>query len=105
MKRKKEDNFIDDGRTIIDMSGVERPALFGRNFKEEKRKRRELEDLGEVKEEKPWEKEKNKMSKEERGLVLKGALRASLLVWLCYAVVFGIVILIMFLIFKGKLSI
>lgn len=105
MANKKEDNFIDDGRTIVDMTGVERPALFGRNFKAEKAKRRELE-VPEKKEidEKPWEKDKDKISKEDRRLVIKGALGASILIWLCYALVFGIVILIAFLIFKNKLG-
>lgn len=105
MKKEKEDNFIDDGRTIIDMSGVERPALFGRNYKAERAKRRELETPKEEVEAKPWEQDKDKMSKEDRRAVIKGALGASFLIWLCYAVVFGIVILIMYFIFKGKLGI
>lgn len=105
MRKEKEDNLIDDGRTIVDMTGVERPALFGRNYKAEKAKRRELEAPKEEAEVKPWEQDKDKMSKEDRMAVIKGALGASFLIWLCYAVVFGVVILVLFLIFKSKLGI
>ena len=105
MKKEKEDNLIDDGRTIVDMTGVEHPALFGRNYKAERTKRRELEKPKDEVEVKPWEENKDKMSKEDRRAVIKGALGASILIWICYAVVFGIVILAMFLIFKSKLGI
>ncbi len=38
------------------------------------------------------EAQRGKVSKEERGSLIKGALSASLMIWLIYAVVFGIVI-------------
>ena len=93
----KKDDFEDDGRTIADMTGVGGPSLFGR--------KKEKKNEGSTENPRPWEDHtKDTASKEEGRAAMKGALAASLLIWLVYAVCFGIVIVIMVLLSKKVLG-
>ena len=80
--------FEDDGRTIVDMSGVERPNLFQfRRIKEEpKRPEAERERNRES-----WE--GVELSRRERLWLIFGSLRAALLIVLIFGAVFALAIL------------
>ncbi len=90
MSENKRDEFEDDGRTVADMSGVSRRNLFGfdpnslRSAPGVERQRqsepvRSAEDDG--------------LSRKERLWAILGALKAILLVGLCFAVGMALVIL------------
>ena len=88
---RKNDIKDDDGRVIADMSGVEKPIMFGflsPSFRRSRgnrfQGRSSLEDGVE-------------MSREERRYYILGALKASLLIGLAYAVGLGLIILLMVL--------
>ena len=81
--------FEDDGRTIVDMSGVERPNVFGfRRLREEPRRPEA-------------ERERNRgswesgveLSRKERLWLIFGSLRAALLIVLVFGAVFALAIL------------
>ncbi|MBQ7595076.1 MAG: hypothetical protein IJU45_00255 [Clostridia bacterium] len=81
----KKDNFEDDGRTVADMSGIERqPLILPRLPKKAKNEHAETEN------ENPWE--ENGMNKGERRAFISGAMTAALLVGLVFAAAIGIVI-------------
>ncbi|MBO4338898.1 MAG: hypothetical protein K5755_05695 [Clostridiales bacterium] len=88
-KRKQYDD--DDGRTVVDMSGVENPhSLFMPRFpKKEKPKGEEI-----TPEDRPWE--NFEMSKGERRSFVLGAMSASALIAFIFIAVFGIAIAILF---------
>lgn len=89
MKNKNEE-FEDDGHTIVDMSQVERPNLF--SFR-----RNDTADH-EVKNKR--NKDNYSYSKEERRWAIFGALKASMLIGLAYIVVLGLVVLLLVLYFN-----
>jgi len=81
----------DDGRTIVDMSGVERPSMFG-HFPSSHEKRRELAPP-EEKPQRPWE--ESGYNREERRAAMFGALKAGLLIGGAYIVGLGALIAIL----------
>ncbi len=86
--RKKYDD--DDGRTIVDMSGVERPSMFGHMAPP---KENPVFSKPEEKPERPWE--DSGYSRSERRAAVFGALKAGLLVALAYIVGLGALIAIL----------
>lgn len=109
MKRDKEktDNFIDDGRTVADMSGISKKSLFGGRMNAEdweKADEMEAERLSYAEDMKyrPWE--KKDLSRTEKAALVLGALKASLLIWLAFVVGLGGFILILTLVFKAILE-
>ena len=90
MARKKYDD--DDGRTIADMSDMERAPLFVPRLKKE-RNGSEDRSSEEPKSDRPWE--DNRMSKSERRAFIFGTLGATLLIASIFIVAFLILILVM----------
>lgn len=85
MKNKKFDDYEDDGRTIVDMSQVERPNLFTFRRKDEDQEvSRPMSST--VQEE---------YTSEQRRWAIFGALKASLLIGSAYVVGLGLLILIL----------
>lgn len=81
--------FEDDGRTIVDMSGVERPNLFSfRKIKEEP----QLPEGERERNRQSWE-SSDELSRKERLWLIFGSLRAALLIVLIFGAVFALVIL------------
>ena len=91
MAAKKRTYDDDDGRTIVDMSGVERPGMFG--HLPSSLKRNSAFTAPEEKPERPWE--ENSLSREERGAAVRGALSAALLIGLAYIVGIGLLVAIL----------
>ena len=92
---KKPRDFEDDGRTIADMSSVERQPLIIPKFSRLKNnKKSETESVGE----KPWE--DNSFNKKERKSFIFGALGATLLVSGIFALAFALIIILFM--FIGK---
>ena len=91
---KKHEPFEDDGRTIVDMSGVEMPSLFlprkPRQFDPDNAPR---ENPGQ---ERPWEQEEQ-LTAGQKFWVILGALKAALLIGSVYLVELGLIILLMVL--------
>ena len=79
----------DDGRTIVDMSGVERPSMFGHLPKREN----PVFSKPKEKPERPWE--DSGYNRSERRSAVLGALSASLLIGLAYIVGLGALIAIL----------
>ena len=98
MARRRKVYDDDDGRTIADMSGVERQSLLlprsARSVQPESRRQDSEEPMGE---ERPW-KEEEKVSREERRWYKLGALKAGLLIALAFIVGLGLLILILILV-------
>jgi len=93
-KRKNELPADDDGRTIVDMSGVERPNLFTfRPIRRDTRADEEREQ--ETADERPWEKEKDKLSKADTFRYVVGATAAALLIGAVFIIAAALLILIM----------
>ena len=67
--------FEDDGRTIADMSGVERPALFG--WRDRRRENEDALPSEDQQDDRPWEEQ---MSKKEGRMYALGALTAGLVI-------------------------
>ena len=89
-KRKQYDD--DDGRTVVDMSGVENPhSLFMPRFPKKEKPKSENSENGA--EERPWE--NFEFSKDERRFFALGAMSASALIALIFIVCFGILIALM----------
>ena len=86
---KKKSYDDDDGRTIIDMSGVERtPLVIPRLPKKEKAK-------PETQEKPAWE--KDELNKDQRRALIGGSLGAALLVVALFALaIAGVILLITF---------
>ena len=89
MKNKNEE-FEDDGHTIVDMSAVERPNLF--SFRSNDTANHEVKNKR--------NKDNYSYSKEERRWAIFGALKASMLIGLAYIVVLGLVVLLLVLYFN-----
>jgi|LSQX01.3.fsa_nt_gb hypothetical protein len=69
----------DDGRTIADMSGLDRPPMFIPKFpkRDSSEKNHEITERAETNE-RPWE--NNEMPREERKAYVLGALKATLII-------------------------
>lgn len=93
MARKVYDD--DDGRTVFDMSSVEKPNLFGFNprYMDEEPTRS---DDDAAANDRPWE--DNEMPKEMRRAYVWGALKASLLIASAFVGAIGIAIYLLTLI-------
>ena len=89
MKNKNEE-FEDDGHTIVDMSQVERPNLF--SFRSNDRTNHEVKSKRSS--------DNYSYSNEERRWAIFGALKASMLIGLAYIVVLGLVVLLLVLYFN-----
>ena len=87
-KRRYED---DDGRTIVDMSGVERPNLITPRIPSQESKSRDWE-----RQAKP-ERETLDLSPGERRWAILGVLKAAFLIAIPYALGLGGIILLMYL--------
>ena len=75
----KKDDFIDDGRTVADMSGIERTPLILPKIHSSKKQENNNE-----KEEAPWE--DNGFNRQERRAFISGTLTAALLVASIFAI-------------------
>lgn len=87
----------DDGRTIADMSQVDRQRLFVPRRGAHNRPEAPTQ---EPEEERPWEAAKRLLSRQERRWYLLGALKAALLIAGVFIVIFGLAILLMILAWK-----
>ncbi len=88
MTRKNKEEFIDDGRTIADMSNVESRGIFPRGLRKQEK------DSGVSKE---------PLKGKNFWAFLLGATKATFLIALIYIVAFGLVCLIFYLIFRSKM--
>ena len=103
MDRRKKVHDDDDGRTIADMSGVNRQPLFvPRGLRDASRKPQRQEPEDPQREERPWEKQEELLSREERRWYILGALKAALLIALAFIVGLGLAILVMVLAWRGS---
>ena len=96
MARQRRTYDDDDGRTIVDMSGVERPSMFG-HLPKSSGKNRAFSAPEEKKPERPWE--QSGYSRSERRAAVSGALSAALLIGLAYIVGLGLLIVILLYVF------
>ncbi len=87
MSRENKDAFEDDGRTIADMSGVSRRNLFG--FVP-----RDNVPVTKIKSVNTSAGESSTLTRKERIWAILGALKAVLLIGLCFAVGLAVVILL-----------
>ena len=92
MARKRKEYEDDDGRTIVDMSGVSNPSLLGHHPSERKK-------FGgdEPRGDSP-QPEQPPFTREESWMYALGALKAALLIALAFIVGLGLVIAILLLI-------
>ncbi len=90
MARRKKTYDDDDGRTIFDMSAVEKPNLmsFSPGYMDRKEPQREEPQ----KPDRPWEAQADEMPKELRRAYIWGALKASLLIGACFGCGLGLTI-------------
>ena len=95
MKNKREYDD-DDGRTVVDMRGVERMPLFGSIIPPS---RRELEAPSEKRKKPAWEDEFHLTGKEKFWYIM-GTLKAALLIALAYIIGLGLIVGAMVLFFK-----
>lgn len=93
-REKKYDD--DDGRTIVDMRGVEKMPLFGSLVP---LSRRELEPPKEKKSARPWESE-NRLTADQKLWYILGTLKAALLIASVYIIGLGLIILLMVIVFS-----
>jgi hypothetical protein len=93
MARRKKTYEDDDGRTIADMSGVSRPRLILPGTPQPPAP--PAAPRPEETENRPWEAQKDVMSREERRWYILGALKAALLIALVFIIGLGIVIALM----------
>ena len=98
MAKKKYDD--DDGRTIFDMSAVEKPNLFSFNppYMDEERPRKKGDDEPSSASDRPWESSHDEMPHEMRRAYVWGALKASLLIASAFVVGMGVVVYLITLI-------
>ncbi len=94
MARSKRTYDDDDGRTIVDMSGVERPSMFG--HLPTGKENRAFQKPEEVKPERPWE--ESGWNRSERNAAVRGALKAALLIAGAYIVGLGAIIALIYFI-------
>lgn len=93
-KRRYED---DDGRTIVDMSGVERPNLFTPRIPSQEAKSRETERRQQEAMASDRSRETLDLSPGERRWAILGVLKAAFLIAIPYALGLGGIILLMYL--------
>lgn len=86
--RPRED---DDGRTIVDMSQVDRPSMFG--FRGDLLPEKRREQPQERKKSRPWE--DADCSPRERRMYALGALKAALLIGLAYLAGLALIIFLL----------
>lgn len=88
MKKKYDD---DDGRTIADMSGLERPSIIMPQFvrRKDKSKTKAASDVNNT-----------DLNREERRSYIWGALSAALLITAIFIVVFGVAIWLMLTVWR-----
>lgn len=98
MAKKKYDD--DDGRTIFDMSAVEKPNLFSFNppYMDEERPRKKSDDEPSAASDRPWENSNDEMPHEMRRAYVWGALKASLLIASAFVAGIGVVVYLITLI-------
>ena len=98
MAKKKYDD--DDGRTIFDMSAVEKPNLFSFNppYMDEERPRKKGDDEPSAASDRPWESSDDVMPREMRRAYVWGALKASLLIASAFVAGIGVVVYLITLI-------
>ena len=98
-----DDRFEDDGRTVADMSGIERPNIFGlrRRLKEQKKpeKTPEPPEANEEPEEQaaPAPEIKYEMSAKDRRAYIAGAMGAAMLIGAVFIVAAAILIIVLLL--------
>lgn len=92
MARRKKIYDDDDGRTIVDMSAVEKPNLLSFNPAYMDRKEPKPEKDETPKQDRPWEAKKDDMPKGARRAFVWGALKASLLIYAAFGCGLGLVI-------------
>ena len=92
MAKQRRTYDDDDGRTIVDMSGVERPSMFG-HMPRYGRKNPVFSAPEEKKPRRPWEQEG--FNRSERKAAVRGALSAALLIGLAYIVGLGLLVLLL----------
>ena len=90
MAKRRKTYDDDDGHTIVDMSGVEAPSLFGHLPGGRKKSSAAAPD---EKPDRPWE--SSGLSGSERRSAVRGALSAALLIALAYIVGLGALIAIL----------
>lgn len=109
--RRHEDDFEDDGRVIADMSGVERPSLFGVRAPERSGGGRGRDAAGSfggashgdaasgrddaAQRDAARHEPEVKLTPKERLWMILGALRAGLTISLVYIVVIGVILLVL----------
>ena len=93
MARKRRVYEDDDGRTIADMSGVERPNLLGFRLPPDRAARGASTEQAETPQDRPWE--KTELTSAERRAVVWGAVKAGILIALAFIVSFAALILVM----------
>ena len=92
MAHRRKEHEDDDGRTIVDMSGVSNPSLLGRRPAE---RMKFVADEPKGNHPQP---EQPPFTREERWMYALGALKAALLIALAFIVGLGLVIAILLLI-------
>ena len=90
MAKNKKTFDDDDGRTIVDMSGVERPNLWGFRFPQSTPSKKKEAERSDNKY-RPWD-TSDQMSRAERRSFILGALGAAFLIALPFGIVFAIAI-------------
>jgi len=99
MARNRRQYEDDDGRTVADMSGIERPSIF-RHHRPDRAVKHIVEDA-ERKSKRPWE--ESGWNREERRAAMSGALASALLIAAAY--ILGLGALIALIYFAGKMII
>ena len=89
MARERKQYPDDDGRTVADMSGIERQPLIIPRFKKRRSASTEEENQPEI-----------QLTKQERASYAFGALSASLLIAAVFVVVFAVVIFLLVMFWK-----
>ena len=92
MARSGRPHEDDDGRTIVDMSQVDRPSMFG--FRGDLLPEKRQERPQERKKSRPWE-EEAPISPKERRMYALGALKAALLIGLAYLAGLALIIFLL----------
>ncbi len=92
----------DDGRTIVDMSGVDRPSLlaFRRPRKKEPEEPELIRDEGEEPGSFLWKEGQRPFTPEERRIYVLAALKASLFIGAFFIIGLGLAILVMALVWS-----
>ena len=91
MQKNKHDD--DDGRTVADMSGIDSPSLFGRLPKKKRSGDADATDDGST--DKPWEADKDTLSRGERRAYIFTAILSGIGIWAVFTAVFAFIIFIM----------